>query len=156
MKFNITMKDAKFFVNEEKRIVVCVIEHTNDLLIKFINNNCKLGSDCDGIFWEKYNHCLSKKLVMPNKFIGTAYCSEDDEWDENIGRVIAFSRAKDNLLQSFFKHTQTYVTYINKCLDESITIFNNLGEKLTQNKKHRHEYIINLVGSSEDGNTTNS
>lgn len=147
MKFNISMEDAKFIVNEDNHVVVCVIENTKRLFIDFANKNFHIGTDLGFLStWDKSYPDFQDKLYMPNKFVGVAKCSPDDEWDENIGRIIAFSRAKDNLLKSFFKRAQFYVTSIEDWLDDAVEILNNLGNKLTNNSDHRHAYIEELIG----------
>ena len=151
MSFNVTANDAKFIVNEEKKTVVCVIEHTEDLFRDFVYENFHISPECDhcnnwmnGRF--RQSSYLYNRLQMPNKFVGVARCGADDEWDEKIGRVIAFTRAKDSLLTSFYKRGQTYVTTINNWLNEAVDILNALGQKLEVNKQKRHDYITSLVG----------
>lgn len=150
MRFNITTDDAKFFVDKEKKTVVCVIENTRKLFCNFVNTNFRISTDCDGIYNCVYgiNGCdsiLDEKMLMPNKFVGIAKCGENDEWNEDIGCTIAFSRAKNNLINSFFKRAQTYVNYIDKWLNEAVNTFNMLGEKLEVNKTKRNEYIASLI-----------
>lgn len=152
MRFNITTDDAKFFVDKEKKTVVCVIEETRNLFRDFVNTNFHISTDCDQIYncVRSINGCdstLNEKMLMPNKFVGIAKCGEDDKWDEDIGCVIAFSRAKNNLITSFFKRAQTYVNYLDKWLNETVNTFNALGEKLETNKTKRNEYIESLIGT---------
>lgn len=157
MKFNISMEDAKFIVNEEKHVVVCVIEDTKALLVNFVNDNFHIGTDLGLTYWSKYNDkAFRDKLYMPNKFVGIATCGPDDEWNEDIGRLIAFSRAKDNLLKSFFKHAQIYISSLEDWLDEAVTVFNNLGDKLAENSEHRHAYIEELLGPEPESNNGNT
>jgi hypothetical protein len=150
MRFNITTDNAKFFVDKEKKTVVCVIENTKKLFCDFVNTNFRISTDCDEIYncVHGINGCdsiLDEKMLMPNKFVGIAKCSENDEWNEDIGCTIAFSRAKNNLINSFFKRAQTYVNYIDKWLNEAVNTFNMLGEKLEVNKTKRNEYIASLI-----------
>ena len=160
MKFNISAEDAKFIVDEQKQIVVCIIEHTKYLFSDFALNNFHISIDCDADYIikrnQKWNNDLKRKLEMPDKFVGMAVCSKDDVWDEQIGRAIAFSRAKDNLLKSFFKHAQTYISTIDKWLEEAAEIINAMGDKLFENTERRHAYIESLIGTSEDGNKGNT
>ena len=155
MRFNVTADDAKFFIDEEKKTVVCVIEETKNLFRDFANTNFRISTDCDEVYncvhrINSYNSTLDDKMLMPNKFVGVAKCGENDKWDEDIGRVIAFSRAKNNLITSFFKRVQTYVYYLEKWLNEATDTFNKLDEKLTENRQKRDEYIASLVGTPEE------
>ena len=85
---------TKYYVNEEKRTVVCTIE----------------SSDWDAVdFFEKsYNQTIVsnsvlKKAAMPRRFVGIAKCAPEDTFDEHIGRVIAFDRAKYKYDHAFIK-----------------------------------------------------
>ena len=151
MKFNVTTEDAKFIVNKEKKTVVCVIENTQQLFDNFAISNFRIAIDCDLAYnfinnINKGESILAQKMIMPGKFVGVAHCGEDDEWDENIGRVIAFSRAKDSLITSFYKRAQTYTDCLTDWLNAAVDMMNEMGEKLETNKKKRHEYIESLVG----------
>ena len=155
MRFNVTADDAKFFVDEEKKTVVCVIDNTEDLFRVFVNTNFRISIDCDQVYnsVHRINGCdsiLYEKMLMPKRFIGIARCGEEDVWDENIGRVIAFSRAKNKLITSFFKRAQTYVNFIDRWLNEAVNTFNMLGERLAENSAKRDEYIASLVGTPEE------
>lgn len=140
MKFNIKPSDGKYIVNEDKRTVVCVIDHTKDLFRDFANENFVLTSLCDK------NFKLDEKLAMPDRFIGVAKCSEEDEWDVGIGKLVAFSRAKDKINRSFFKRATIYVKYLDRAIDDAVEIINNIGNKLAINTEHRHDLIESLIG----------
>lgn len=155
MRFNVTADDAKFLVDEEKKTVVYVIEETRNLFRDFVNTNFRISTDCDEVYncVHFINGCdstLDEKMLMPNRFVGMARCGENDVWDEDIGRTIAFSRAKNNLITSFFKRAQTYVNYLDKWLNEATDTLNKLGEKLAENSQKRDEYIASLVGTPEE------
>ncbi len=78
---------------------------------------------------------LEQELEMPNTFIGKAVCSPDDEWDEELGRKIAYSRAKDKCYRSFFKRANNIVNLIDRCLGRMMDIFNNFGARLETNRE---------------------
>ena len=145
MKFNVRPSDCKFIVNEEKKTVVCVYEGCENDFIDFINCNCKL-EPFKMLFAEKPLFDFHQKMKMPNRFIGVAKCGENDEWDESVGRLIAFSRMKDNLNRSFFKRANTFFYIVDKWLDESAELINEIGNKLEVNQMRRHEHIENLIG----------
>ena len=126
----IKMSDCKFYVNEEERVVVCVIQNTADMVLDFILEN----------FSPKWILSWSE-LKMPNSFIGKAVCSKDDEWNEETGRLIAFSRAKDKCYRSFFKRAQHYVQTVDGCLGDMVEIFNKLGEQVSKNKTQLEDRI---------------
>ena len=154
MKFNVKPSDCRFVVNKDKKTVVCIYEGCSYDFINFINNNCKLAPFKTYFYKNDYFTAnLYKKMLMPNRFTGVAVCGPDDEWDEKVGRLIAFSRMKDNLNRSFFKRANTFFNTVDRWLDESAALVNQVGEKLEVNAERRHNLITSLVGeepSNED------
>ena len=142
--FNIKPTDAKYFIDKEKRTVVCVLEKTENLFIHFIVDNFTIRPTVIG------NDSLYKKFKMPNRFIGIARCSADDEWNPETGKLIAFSRMKDNLNQSFFKRANTYVNFLDETTNQAESVFNRIGEKLSVNTYHRHNLINSILGAEEN------
>jgi len=126
----IKMSDCRFYVNEEERTVVCVIPNTRDMLIDFVYEHFRWRDMC---FWMGMEG-LNDKLEMPPSFIGKAVCAEEDEWSEEAGRLIAFSRAKDKCYKSFFKRANIFVQLVDRRLGNMIDTFNDFGLKL-ENKR---------------------
>lgn len=145
MNINIKAEDARFIVNREKRTVVCVIEKTHDLFIRFMEDNFILDLN----EWSRPIEKLHKRLWMPNKFIGKAVCSYNDSWDEEIGKLIAFNRAKNNLEESFFKRAQLYVDTLDSWLYDAFTKINRYGIKVKVNAEHREQRIVELLGDED-------
>lgn len=141
---NVSMKDATFYINEKKRTVTCVIDHTHSRFVDFVEEMIPYSSPS----W-LFNYRDQKKLEMPNKFVGIATCGENDEFSEEIGKKIAFSRAKDNLNRSFFKRADYFIKYIDSYLDTAIDKINRYGECLEKSTNHRHEAIEKLIGQEE-------
>lgn len=131
--FNIKPSNCDFFVNEEQKTVACVCKHTSDLFIDFIADSTNIWYHDD-------------KLYMPNMFVGVAKCSADDEWDPEIGKMIAFSRMKDKLNKSWFKRARYYVKQLDIQIDNTIELINQIGEKLTINQEKRNQRIANALG----------
>lgn len=124
----IKMSDCRFYVNEEERTVVCVIPNTKFALQEFIEENFEFP-DFDVYCGISYNY-LHKELKLPHSFMGKAVCAAEDEWNEETGRLIAYSRARNKYYTSFFKRANRLVQLINKRLDDMIELFNNFGMKL--------------------------
>lgn len=144
MKLNINSKDCKYIVNKDKRKVVCIIENTSGMFIDFMSKNFKVFFSDNGPFWGSMK--FDKQLRMPHRFVGVATCSDEDEWNEETGRLIAYSRAKDNLNKSFFKRANLYVNTIDNEVERATEVLNILGQKLTTNTARRHEKISALIG----------
>lgn len=125
----IKMSDCRFYVNEEERVVICVIPNTYDKFIDYIYDVERPRNKVHFI----YDHDFHRELQLPKQFIGKAVCSKEDEWNEETGRMIAFSRAKSKFYKSFFKRANLVVNTIDKELMSIVDTFNSFGEVL--NKK---------------------
>lgn len=148
MKINITKDKARFIVNEDARKVVCIIDHTSDLFISYADRNLKIVPDCDHVWGESSR--LYPKLKMPNKFIGIASCNPEDEFSIETGKLIAFSRAKDKIHNSFFKRANTYINTLDDWLNQAAESINRYGDKIGINTERRHQKIIDLIGQPEE------
>lgn len=140
MDINIKMQDCKFYVDKEKRTVVCVIENTNDLLFRFAGLNTYKQ---ETIFHP--DHKFNRKLVLPNRFSGKAVCSESDEWNEEVGRIVAFDRAKTKLNTAFFKRAQLLCDKIEMELTKLADSFNSYGTKLEYGVERRKQHIKKIA-----------
>lgn len=144
-KFNIRPEDCEYIVKEDERKVICILNDTKHLFTKFTAYNLPLP--LDGV-WNS-GRPLSKlynQLLMPTRFIGVATCSLNDEWDEDTGKLVAFSRCKDKVNKSFFKRANLLINTYDQWLDDAETTLNELGYKLSVNTERRHEYIKSLLG----------
>ena len=140
----VSKEDVVYIVDEKKRKVVAYVEGTKYELVNFISENKGILPD-----WFDMPK-LHNKLLMPDKFVGIATCSPDDEWNPEIGKLIAYHRMKTNMSKSFFKHAETYYKLMLKKVDETVDLINIYGNKLTANYNRRIETINQTVGSAED------
>lgn len=149
MKINITKDKARFIVNEDARKVVCIIDHTRYLFLDYAKKNLRILPDCDAQ-WIGRTSCLYPKLEMPDKFIGIATCDPNDEFSIETGKLIAFSRAKDKIHNSFFKRANTYINTLDNWLSQAVESINRYGNKITINTDRRHQKIVDLIGEPEE------
>lgn len=140
----VSKEDVIYIVDEKKRKVVAYVEGTKYELVNFINENKGILPD-----WFDMPK-LHNKLLMPDKFVGIATCSPDDEWNPEIGKLIAYHRMKTNMSKSFFKHAETYYKLMLKKVNETVDLINVYGNKLTANYNRRIETINQTIGSTED------
>lgn len=140
MKHSIRKEDVTYVVRPEQKKVIAYIEGTKWMFTDFVSENYP-GAH---VFW--CNEPLETKLEMPNKFVGVATCGPDDVWDENVGRLIAFDRMKDNLNKSFFKRANTFVAEMERRLDIFCDRVNGYGEKLEHNMNRRKAVIAKVLG----------
>lgn len=153
----IKMSNCRFYVNEAERTVVCVIpqfveegnwrKFTSDMVTDFIQDNF-MFPEID------FNYSMESKLTdelkMPGTFMGKAVCSPDDEWNEEIGKMIAFSRAKDKCYKSFFKRANHFIQTIDRRLGDMIEKFNDFGMKLEDKRVGLEQKINEKIGIEEE------
>ena len=136
----IKMSDCRFYVNEDERTVVCVIPDTHRMVLDYIYENFQ---------WNDINmydalDCY-RELWMPKSFMGKAVCAAEDEWNEETGRLIAFSRAKDKCYKSFFKRANHFVQALDRRLGDMIDSFNDFGLKLEDKREGMQQRITELT-----------
>lgn len=142
MSIKIHRRDCKFIVKPEERMVICVIEgdYVSEMLLEYIDE--VTGTSVE--IWPR-NHKLRKRLRMPHSFTGRAVCAEGDEWNEELGRKIAYSRAKNKLYTSFFKRANAFIQEADYTLNQMITNLNTFGEKLDKQRTNLEENIENML-----------
>ena len=143
MKHSIRKEDVTYVVRPEQKKVIAYIEGTQWMFCEFVRENYPNY---------EFHWCddpLEDKLKMPARFVGIATCGPDDVWDENVGRLIAFDRMKDNLNKSFFKRANTFVAEMEKRLDIFCERTNAYGMKLETNMNRRKEIINKILGEEE-------
>lgn len=137
--------DCTFYVNEEKRTVACTLEGTSKMFLNFVEDNLYITS---WYFWNNSNspvntvhRQLHSKLIMPNRFVGVAHCSEEDEFNKELGKKIAYLKLREKVYHSFFKRANLYVNTIDGWIDKNVDIINRMGAKLENELANRREYI---------------
>lgn len=146
-KFNIHPNDCRYIINKDKRKIICIIDDTEKLFVKFADRNFKIPYYCTDSYFNKEESMYSK-LLMPKRFWGIATCDENDLWDEEIGKKLAFSKAKDKLNNSFVKRANLYVHTFDKYLDSAVEMLNNVCGKLNMSTDHRHNKLDVLLGEN--------
>jgi hypothetical protein len=150
----IKMSDCRFYTDEEAQTVVCVIagENIRNMLINFVHENFYFNDIC--IDWA-INSRFYETLEMPRSFMGKAVCSDDDEWDEEAGKLLAFKRAKTKLYNSFFKRANMLMRALDTRLDNMVEAFGQLGLKIEDNMnsidKRLEEKQIYIPDHDENG-----
>lgn len=138
---NIKKVNCRFYVDEEKKVVVCVIPNTQYTVHNFLKDLPQFGYW--GIFFLESDN---KIIKMPNSFIGKAVCSEQDEFDVEKGKKLAYLRAKDKFYRSFFKRLNAVVNLIDKNLQELVTTGNTLGVTITENMQKLKDEVADVLG----------
>ena len=128
-KIKVSFDEPKFFVNEKKRTVVCVLPYMLQV------PRFSYYYDLDDLRYG--SSVLTHKC---GKAIGIAKCSEDDIFSEEIGREIAGSRAEQNAYHSCHRHL------INqwKLNQEYQKMLENFTETTAKVWDHNEQYIKRL------------
>ena len=114
-----------------------------NLLIDFVYKHFNYN---DITMWDGITYAMSKRLNLPRSFSGKAVCAPEDEWNEETGRLIAFSRAKDKCYKSFFKRANYLIQSIDRRLGDMIETFNNFGMKLEEKRESLQNKIDEATG----------
>ena len=128
MKTNVVFSEPKYIVNEEKKTVVCLLNVEPNL-----NPHGTHYWDDPRWYSNKFNTDAMGKFQAK----GVAKCSENDVFNEQLGKRIAESKAKK---QGFAIASQIMETVFNKLVGE----INLLGEWAFNCKKaywHENEHI---------------
>jgi hypothetical protein len=97
------MIKTEFKVNEEKRIVVCIITTENDV---------KNRLEKYGLGDEDYDEYDEIRIYK-----GIALCAPEDEWDETYGRHLAEYRASKMRQIDVNNDIKKFIRGISKCVD---------------------------------------
>ena len=139
----IKMSDCNFYVDEDARVVICVIPNTKTMVHDYINEHFRFPNlDFSYIISGR----LYEELIMPKSFMGKAVCAEGDDFNVETGKLIAFTRAKDRCYKSFFKRANLFVQTVDRRLNEMIDEFNDFGMKLEAKHSALLEAIEKKVG----------
>lgn len=141
-------EDVVYIVDEKNRKVVAYVEGTKYELIEFINEN--KGILPDEPFLNRDHKKFYEALYLPNKFIGIATCGPNDEWNPEVGKLIAYHRMKTNMSKSFFKHAETYYREMLKKIEDTVDKINDYGKKLSVNYDRRVDKINEILGEVEE------
>ena len=146
MRPQIKQSDCKFIVKPEERMVICVIDNdVSDMLLDFVRDEASFN---DIEIYSFYD--FDKKLRMPHSFMGKAVCAEEDEWNEELGKKIAYSRAKNKLYTSFFKRANLFIQTVDKRLGDMINKFNDFGNTLDNNRQRLDDDIERALQKQEE------
>ena len=111
----------KFYVNEEKKTIVCEFDRAEAAraIYNDINKCYKTFGETNCLSWWDFVLLIGAKIpsyVSDNNILnipckGTAKCWEGDEWDEEIGKKVAEQKA----LTAYYKaRDKIFDAYINE------------------------------------------
>lgn len=137
MKIAVKRSECKFYVNEKRRTVVCVIPNTVHLLEEFLESNYTS--------WVYFTHSELEMITLPSSFVGIARCAAEDNWDVEVGKTIAYTRARDRLYHCLFQRANEFIDHKDRDLNELVMRLNDMGEKIAARQQALHEQIAKYM-----------
>ena len=122
---------ARYFVNEEKKVVVCKLENCSNALI------------CDMCQKDWPGH---EALVINDTFTAKAQCSPDDTFDAEIGKKIAYSRAVAKVNKAKKRTLTNFVAENQKMLQALVRDAEKLTRKYDGTISRKDQEITRILG----------
>lgn len=139
------MDKIQYYVNKDARTVVCVINSTEKSFLNYLAHR-----PMNEFFYSTFfSHDKRMKLFMPKTFKGVAKCNPNDEWNEEIGKLIAYDKARMKENASFFKRAQFVLDELNKFGDMFYEQINAYGARLERAHDARTATITKSVGTEK-------
>lgn len=136
--FHVSYKNVNFDINLEKKTVVCWIDGGQELkrmAIDFAEEH-GLSQFLQG---QRYSN-INRWLLNPHYF-AKATCSPDDEWNEELGKRIAYNRLKNKIGYAFFNRIQKIYDHNTQVLENFANDANKYGIALEEESHAREERI---------------
>ena len=133
MEFKLSFREPKFYVNEEKKTVVCKL----DCRINFIN-----GSIPPYAIYYIYDSMLdsvpASRMDCGFEVIGVSKLDPRDNFDENIGKKVARAKAES---KAYEYASQNMYKAFTKFINELGTAANNFFKKTESVTEHNLRYL---------------
>lgn len=145
MNYQVRQSDCKFYVNEKERTIACVITQLGDIPVRELLNvfwtDLMVKYDTAPISFLSSKNKWNDMCELKNSYVGVAKCHPEDEWNEETGKLIAFSRAKTALYKAFFNKANELIKKIDHIMFEYIEGFNRFGLSLDNSKSNLEKRI---------------
>jgi len=135
---DIKPEDCVFIVNKEKRTVVCYMVDVNHQFVDTVPYDFDEFLRDDR--WSSHS-----KYVLNTKYCGIAKCAPDDEWDEEIGRRIAYHRMLHKFHKDFFRVASKFINTVDALLLDYLEQVNSFGERCSRNYQRQLDWISEHV-----------
>lgn len=127
----VQFNETKFVVNEEKKTVTCVI-----------NAQVTTTSGQDEVVYCEFS---GNSLTKPYLSIGVAKCSDDDKFNEELGKRIAESRAKAKVYEEGMSRIKQILKYIDIFGTDAQDQIEKLKGYWAKEKDHLDELKFNPI-----------
>ena len=121
----------RYFVDEEKKVVICKLEDCSNALIC---DMCNKG-------WPGHI-----KMVIDDVFTGKAQCSPEDTFDVEIGKEIAYKRAVTKLFRAKRRALIDFVEGNKKIVQDLSEVADKLIGKYDGTINRKKQDITRVIG----------
>lgn len=125
----------RYFVDEEKKVVVCKLE------------NCSNGLICDMCHKGWPGH---EDLVIADEFTGKAQCSADDTFDVEVGKQIAYKRAVAKMFRAKRRALLNFMDANNKMVEALKRDTDKLIGKYEGTINRKDDDILRIINATEN------
>ena len=135
---------VNYIVKKDEGVVVCILNDTKYYFSDYIMARLLRQNYRDIV------PSLHNEYFLKNSYSGVARCAPGDEWNEELGRKIAFNKAKIKLNTAFFKRAQLYVDNVDREFNSILDAINGYGDRVEADAQKREEEIEQLLHNSEE------
>lgn len=108
-------RKPKFIIKEEDGVVVAILQNTSMDLINLL----KVDTD---------DYRVIEKLLLSDSYKGVARLADGDEWDEEVGKEIAFEKAHAKYKEAILKRLKMIKKGIKESLEQMEVIVKDFEE----------------------------
>ena len=138
MRINIKMKDCAFTIDRAHRRVICVIKISKSIAFDYLNN-------IESMLSMTIPDEVASRMYLPPSIVGIATCAEEDEWDEEIGKRVAYNKAKLNFVSKLYFAFNVYFSFANKTLGELAATCDILGSRMSANIIRSQQKVEEMI-----------
>lgn len=126
MEINISKNNCQFILKPEERKTICILAIPPNLLERYIRElNTKMP-----IIWTTN---IVKLLQISLQYTGIATCSEEDEWDDEVGKDVAYIKAKQAFAADFISHAYSFFNFFTSAIQTMKDNCDALNEEWNKN-----------------------
>lgn len=108
-------RKPKFIIKEEDGVVVAILQDTSMDLINLL----KVDTD---------DYRVIEKLLLSDSYKGVARLADGDEWDEEVGKLVAFEKAHAKYKDAILKRLKMIKRSIKESLKQMEVIVKDFEE----------------------------
>ena len=144
----IKQKNCRFKVDTANRVVVCWVAGES---IANMANNFLLEQNIDISNFNSVagsNARIQELISMPARISGVAKCAPNDNWNPQLGKLIAYNKMKKKLMTIFFKRLNAAVDHISRTVEQMSNAADAIGMRFETELTNREAEIEKLLNQN--------